>query len=258
MTEASSLDSSLPRAGEQLVLPRPAGTGWFALLGGGDSAYGETFDADLAWLAKIEAGVVGFLPTASGSMDYHRQLASYFHEELGRALELIPVYRGRDVRRRPHLERIATLPATYLGGGVADMLLETLRDSPVLDALKEGLEQGRSIIATAASARAFGAWALGLGGDEVLPGFGWLRGGVLETVFEPEDDERLRQLLKRPGARWALGLPAGSAALLAPSGEVEVVGEIYYLDAVDGDFRIYRQEPSDGVLPPLPLDPREG
>ena len=40
------------------------GDGWLALLGGGEFSFGETEEADAAWLAKAPEGPIGFLPAA--------------------------------------------------------------------------------------------------------------------------------------------------------------------------------------------------
>ena len=42
--------------------------GWLALLGGGEFTFGETEEADRAWLERCPAGPIGFLPAASGSI----------------------------------------------------------------------------------------------------------------------------------------------------------------------------------------------
>ena len=41
---------------------RPPGGGWLCLLGGGEFSFGETLDADHAWVEKTPAGTIGFLP----------------------------------------------------------------------------------------------------------------------------------------------------------------------------------------------------
>ena len=223
------------------VVERPAGGGWLALVGGGEFSFGETYDADEAWLAKVpEGGAVGFLPTASGSIDYGHHFADYLEGEFARLCEIVPVYRGRDARRGKNLERIAESAAVYVGGGVADDLLDTLADSPAAEALLEKLRSGGTVVAIAAAAQVFGRWARSLDPrGEHLPGLGWLPGGVVEPNFAPDHDRRLRKLLAQPGARWGLGLPAGSALLLGPEGEREVVGTVFTVDGPEGDLEAH-------------------
>ena len=106
------------------------------LLGGGEFSFGETEAADRAWLAKLPGDAkVGFLPAASGSKEYGGHFANYLHDGFGRAVETIPIYRARDARRGKNCERIADCGALYLGGGVADHLLDALAGTPAAEAL---------------------------------------------------------------------------------------------------------------------------
>ncbi len=217
---------------------RIPGQGWLALIGGGEFSFGETEDADAAWLDKTPPGPIGFLPAASGSVDYAKHLATYLEEAFERSTELIPVYRSRDAVRGRNGERIAAAAAVYVGGGVADDLVEAIAGSVVAERLQGKLEQGGVVVAIAAAAQAFGEGFRSLRGDTILSGLRWLPGGVVETNFDPGHDRRLRQLMARPGVRWGLGIPAGSAVLLGPDGAVEVVGSAVWLGDADGDFEV--------------------
>jgi hypothetical protein len=54
-----------PRVQAPDFVRRPAGGGWLVLLGGGELTFGETYEADVAWLAHTGPGPVGFVPAAS-------------------------------------------------------------------------------------------------------------------------------------------------------------------------------------------------
>lgn len=213
------------------------GAGWLALLGGGEFSFGETLLADRAWVDRAPEGTVGFLPTASGSVDYGLHLASYLAETFEREAVTVPVYRPRDARRGRNLERVAESAAIYVGGGVADELLRVLVDSPALDAVERKMRDGGMVVAVAAAAQAAGRWARSLTGGQALAGLGWLE-GVVETNFDPGHDRRLRWLVEQPGVERGLGLPAGSACLFGPGGEIETVGTVFVLDAADGDLKV--------------------
>ncbi len=224
------------------------------LIGGGEFSFGETEEADEAWLARIalnsdggeveaaegtaaaddavvaHRSTIGFVPAASGSADYGQHLAVYFDEFFGQAVETVPVYRDRDARRGRNIKRLAEVDAVYLGGGVADHLLEGLRGTPCGEALETRLREGGMVVVIAAAAQAAGVVVRALRGREHLKGFGWLDGGVVETNFVPKQDRRLRRLLRHPAAHWGLGIPAGSAILLGPDGVVETVGPSYRLN----------------------------
>ena len=116
--------------------------GWLALLGGGEFSFGETEEADQAWIERTPPGPVGFIPAASGSNDYPRHFAEYLKEEFDREMEIIPIYRERDGRRGRNSERIRDVAAVYIGGGVADHLLEAIRDTPAAEALAAEARRG--------------------------------------------------------------------------------------------------------------------
>jgi cyanophycinase-like exopeptidase len=208
-----------------------------ALLGGGEFTFGETVDADRAWMAKVSAeGPVAFLPTASGSTEYGDFFTAYLQEGFARDVDVVPIYRRRDARRARNLERLDAAAAIYIGGGVTDHLLEAIVDEPALEHLGAKLGSGGVVVAIAAAAQALGVAARSIFGGDTLPGLGWLPGGVVEANFDPGHDRRLRALLRSPGATWGLGIPAGSAVLLGPESAVEIVGTVFTLEGDDGDL----------------------
>ena len=219
-----------------MSIQRVAGDGWLALLGGGEFTYGETVEADRAWMAKVAPGTIAFLPTASGSTEYGDFLGAYLREGFDRQLEVVPIYRKRDARRAKNLARLDAAAACYLGGGVTDHLLEAWVDEPALEQLAGKLGAGGVVVAIAAAAQAFGVVARSIFGGANIPGFGWLPGGVVEPNFDPGHDRRLRELLAAPGVTWGLGIPAGAAVLLGPDGEVEIVGTVFVVEGDDGDL----------------------
>jgi cyanophycinase-like exopeptidase len=223
-----------------LIQRSDLGGGWLALVGGGEFTFEETLDADSAWLEKIPPELagrpVGFVPAASGSVDYGGHFATYLTEVFERETITIPIYRPRDARRARNLARIEECAAIYLGGGVADHLLDALSGSPAAEALAGKLAAGGVVVAIAAAAQALGAAARSIRPGQTIPGLGWLPGGVVEPTFDPAHDRRLRKLLQAPGARWGLGLATGSCLLLGPDGAVEQVGEAWTLDHPEGEL----------------------
>jgi cyanophycinase-like exopeptidase len=220
------------------TLERLAGEGWLALLGGGEFTFDETLGADRAWLAKTAPGPIGFIPAAAGSADYGRHLATYFGETFGREVEVIPIYRPRDGRRGRNAERILACPAVYLGGGVADHLLDALLGTSAFEALVKKLREGGVVVAIAAAAQCAGAFARSIAAGERIPALGFLPQGVVEPNFDPGHDRRLRKLLAAPGVTWGLGIPAGSAVLLGPGGAVEVEGTAFRVSGAEGDLEV--------------------
>jgi cyanophycinase-like exopeptidase len=225
------------RAMEQADGREPSQTGWLALLGGGEFSFGETEEADRAWLEKAPPGPIGFVPAASGSLDYSRHFADYLAQRFERDVELLPIYRPRDARRGRNAERIAACAAVYLGGGVADHLVEALADSPALAALGEKLRSGGVVAAIGAAAQACGELYRGLRGGRPEPGLGLLPGVAIEANFDPAHDRRLRSLLAAAtGVERALGIPSGGALLVGPDGRFEAVGDIFALAGPEADL----------------------
>jgi hypothetical protein len=226
--------------------------GWLALLGGGEFSFGETLEADRAWLEKAGEGPIGFVPAASGSEDYARHFAGYLESAFGRRLELIPIYRARDARRQRNAERIAACPAVYLGGGAPDHLLEALAGSVALEALRRKREEG-VVAAIAAAAQCCGAAVRSVSGRGWLPGLGLLADVVVETNFDPGHDRRLRQLLTGAGVVRGIGLTPGSALLLGAGGAFEATGDAFALAAADADLvPLVAGAPPEGGPAPAP------
>lgn len=228
------------------ILRRPAGGGWLALIGGGEFSFGDTAEVDRAWLERTPPGPVGFLPTASGSTDYGQHFAEYLSAEFDREAVTIPIYRGRDARRGKNLERIESVSALYLGGGIADELLTVLSDSPALEAMLGVLRRGGVVVAIAAAAQALGRACRSLRGDETLPGLNWLVGGAVEANFSPAHDRRLRALLAQPGVDWGLGLPPGAGVLMGPESQLSTIHLSFTLADAEGDLEPLGDAPAAG------------
>jgi cyanophycinase-like exopeptidase len=217
-------------------IQRIPGTGWLVLLGGGEFSFGETEEADRAWVEKMPPGPVGFIPAAAGSNDYPRHFAEYMKEAFEREVEIIPIYRSRDGRRGRNSERIRDVAAVYLGGGVTDHLLEALQETPAAEALARKIADGGIVVAIAAAAQCAGRLARSIFKGDLIPGFGWLPDGVVEPNFDPGHDRRLRKMLLGTGVRSGLGVPAGSAVLMGPDGLVELVGDVFRIEGAEGDI----------------------
>jgi cyanophycinase-like exopeptidase len=219
-------------------ITRIPGSGWLTLIGGGEFSYGETEDADRAWIERTPPGPIGFIPAAAGSNDYPRHFADYL-KDFDRELEIIPIYRSRDGRRGRNSERIRDVAAVYLGGGVTDHLLEAIEDTPAAEALVRKIMDGGIVVAIAAAAQCAGRLARSIFRGDLIPGFGWLPEGVVEPNFDPGHDRRLRKMLAGTGVRFGLGIPAGSAVLLGPGGALEMVGSAFVIEGAEGDVEAF-------------------
>jgi cyanophycinase-like exopeptidase len=199
------------------------------LIGGGEFSFGETREIDELLLSRAapERRTIAFLPTASGSAEYASHFGAYLRG-IDSSFEVVnvPIYRGRDVRRQKSLNAITTAAIAYLGGGVTNNLLETLRESPADLALRDAAAGGTVIAAIGAAASCFGTYARDMrGGSSALPALGWLANTVIDTSFDPANDTALRRLMSLPDATLGLGIPARTALVIGPDGMGEIVGE---------------------------------
>ncbi|HEV7922791.1 MAG TPA: Type 1 glutamine amidotransferase-like domain-containing protein [Thermoanaerobaculia bacterium] len=198
------------------------------LIGGGEFSFGETREIDQYLLSRMPADrrTIAFLPTASGSAEYAVHLGRYF-QELDPNVELlnVPIYRGRDNRRPKNLNTILSAGMVYLGGGVTNNLLETLRESAAEIALRDAATSGAVIAAIGAAASCFGTYARDMRGHTAsLPALGWLSQTVIDTGFDPQNDVALRRLMSIPETRLGLGIPAGTALAIHADGATEIAG----------------------------------
>ncbi len=190
------------------------------LIGGGEFSFGETREID-DFLLKNLQGSVAFLPTASGSADYARHLGAY----LGVPTTNVPIYRGRDSRRQKNLNAIFAAGMVYLGGGVTNSLLATLRESPAELTLRDAAANGTIIAAIGAAAACFGTHARDMrSAGQALPALGWLDATVVEPAFDRDNDEMLRRLMSIPGTRLGIGIPPKTAVAIHGDGSTEVIG----------------------------------
>lgn len=199
-----------------------------ALIGGGEFSFGETREIDELLLARMpgDRRTIAFLPTASGSAEYAVHLGEYFRG-LDASVEVVnvPLYRGRDNRRQKNLNAILSAGMIYLGGGVANQLLATVRESPAEMALRDAAANGAVIAAIGAGAASFGTYARDPRGGTALRAFGWLDQTVIETGFDAQDDEGLRRLMSLPEVSLGLGIPPKTAVIIDGEGSGEVAGE---------------------------------
>ncbi|HEX7192470.1 MAG TPA: Type 1 glutamine amidotransferase-like domain-containing protein [Thermoanaerobaculia bacterium] len=196
------------------------------LIGGGEFSFGETREIDEFLLAQMprDRRTVAFLPTASGSPEYAQHLGKYFRE-IDPTVETInvPIYRGRDNRRQKNLNAILGAGMVYIGGGVTNNLLGTLRESAAEIALRDAASNGAVIAAIGAAASSFGTHARDMRGvTPAIDGFGWLPNTVIDAGFE---DTTLRRLMSLPDIRLGIGVPTRTALAIRRDGSTQVIGE---------------------------------
>lgn len=199
------------------------------LIGGGEFSFGATREVDEFLLRSMPADrrTVAFIPAASGSAEYAGHFGKYL-QSIDATVETInvPIYRGRDSRRQKNLTQILSAGMIYLGGGVSNNLLATLRESAAELAMREAAANGAVVAAIGAAASCFGAFARDMrGGTGALPALGWLARAAVETSFDAENDATLRRLMSLPDIDLGLGIPAKTALLVDAEGNGTIAGE---------------------------------
>jgi len=218
-----------------LTVPLATPVHLLVLIGGGEFSFGETRAIDEFLLSRMpaERRTVAFLPTASGSPEYATHIGKYFHEIDPSVTTInVPVYRGRDNRRRKNLDMIQSAGMIYVGGGVAGNLLSTLRESPAEIAMRDAAQNGAVIAAIGAGAASFGAHAADPRSG-ATPGLGWLEQTAIDAGFDAADDVAIRRLMSLPDVRTGIGIPPRVALVIHAGGSTEIIG--------DGSVAVFRK-----------------
>lgn len=198
------------------------------LIGGGEFSFGETREIDEFLLTNLppENRIVAFLPAASGSAEYALHLGKYF-SQIDSTVETmnVPIYRGRDSRRQKNVSLLIGAGMIYVGGGVTNNLLSTLRESAAEVAMREAAAKGSVIAAIGAGASSFGVYARDMrGGGTPLPGLGWIERTVIDAGFDPAQDTMLRRMMSMPEIDLGVGIPARTALAVRGDGSTQVIG----------------------------------
>ena len=197
------------------------------LIGGGEFSFGETRDIDEYIVSRIapDNRTIAFVPAASGSSDYAQHLGNYF-KTIDASLETtnVPIYRGRDSRRQKNVDLLRFAGCIYIGGGVTNNLLATLRESAAEIAMRDAATHGTVVAAIGAAASCFGSHARDMRGvTSALPALGWLSNTVIDAPFDPENDATLRRLMSL--ADHGVGIPPKTALAIGTDGHATVLGE---------------------------------
>jgi cyanophycinase-like exopeptidase len=202
-----------------LQLATPVTT--LALIGGGEFSFGDTREIDEYLVSRMPADrrTIAFLPTASGSAEYAGHLGEYF-KKIDPTVDVVnvPVYRGRDSRRQKNLDVILAAGMVYLGGGVIQNLLATIRESATDIAMRDAAANGTVIAAIGAAASAFGTVT------RSGAGLKWLEQTAIETGFDPDNDTALRRLMSSPDVTLGVGIPAKTALVAFADGATQIIG----------------------------------
>jgi cyanophycinase len=208
--------------------PSEATPGPVALVGSGEFLPAmEAVDAGL--LAGRAARAV-FLPTAAGQegperVDYWLRLGADHYRRLGVEPVPLAVLDRRGASDEANASRVAGAGLVYLSGGNPGYLADTLRDTPVLDAIVAAWRAGAALAGCSAGACALTDVAGDIRTGEVRPGLGLVPGLVVLPHFDRIE-------------RWRSSVVAERQAALAPGQTLIGVDEDTALVRRDGGWRV--------------------
>lgn len=222
-----------------MTLPGPLG-----LVGSGEFTPAmEATDAALLDAVEVEGfeRAVAVIPTAA-ALEGDAAVSRWFgmarehYGGLGAEVLEVDVRDRHDATGLRHVADVAEVGMVYLSGGTPDHLSETLRDTPLLDAILERWRLGAALVGCSAGAmtlaaawppflRMKGRWGTGLGlvpGVAVVPHFDMVRRMTLGAVK--------RAARHAPDGMRVLGIDEDTALLHAGDWRTEGAGSAWELD----------------------------
>ncbi len=208
-------------------------TGTIALVGGGEFCEGCSFDGEL--LEAERPKEITVLPTAAAfeSPQLAVARATEYFSGLGYPVRPVPIYSRADACDYGLAGEVAKSRLLYLTGGSPLHLRSVLKDSPTLEAIKEVIRQGGTLVASSASAMVLanpmidprgGALTLGLG---IFPGI-----AVLPHANAWNRDRKERTLALAGHSAVIVAIDERTALIRGSNGELRVSGE--------GEVTVYR------------------
>ena len=180
------------------------------------------------------ARTISVIPTAS---QIPGKLGAHYVEAFGALgvedVEVLDVRIRADILRGQHRERIEASDLVFFTGGDQTRLARVLRDTPLLDSIREAWGRGATIAGTSAGATAagdpmiFDGQRKGLvkGKVHCAPGFGFLPEVTVDThFFERRRVARLSHFLAAGNNTRGIGLSEDTALIVGPDGIGEVAG----------------------------------
>ena len=200
------------------------GRGWLVLAGGGELE--ETADIARAAIEIVpDESPVVFVPAAGLTQEAGRnegaQVIAQIESLGGPAGYVAPIFTRADAADPKNVRRLMNAGLIYLGDGQAQRLVETLSDTPTLDALEAAHRAGALVLAMGHAASALGAWFIGAApGSGLLGGWGWLPDAIICPSFDDSVAPALRAAIRSHAECVGLGVPRGVALALGPGNQV--------------------------------------
>lgn len=186
-------------------------------------------------LAGGAAARIAILPTASENHDLGARYLEIFKELGAIVVRVLPLYLPEEANDPVSAEILARSTGVFLTGGDQNKILKVLSGTLCLQAMASAWKRGALIGGTSAGASALSDPMIsgGTGGGlprpgivRIAPGLGFTRHVVIDQHFRERDRlGRLVAAVGLTGRAFGLGIDEDTAAVIYPSGAMEVIGK---------------------------------
>ena len=198
------------------------GNGWLVLVGGATERWQSTQTIDQAAIeAMDDESPIAFVPAAGCPPDYGETFLEHYASLGAPPGYVVPIRDVASANDPSHVRRLKQAGLIYIGGGDAQLLLDTLTGTPALDAIAAAFAAGAVVVGMSAGAMALAAWGLSSGPEaSVVQGWDWLANAMLAPHYTSDSAGALRAALIERPRLLGLGIPNDVALALGPAAEV--------------------------------------
>lgn len=204
------------------------------LAGGEEFRIGcEGMDRELLAATGTQKARVIIVPTAADA--YPVQSADHgvrYFTSLGADSRSLMVLTNRDSNDRKIVQQLEDADIIYFTGGNPEHLLDTIRDSALVEKIDQLLDTGTIVVGSSAGAMVMGSWMRKPSNSEVTRGLDIAKGVIVLPHHENRDLEETTFWINQtvPSGVIVLGIDAKSACLMTSKGW-KVIG--------DGNVTVY-------------------
>ncbi|MFN3413338.1 MAG: cyanophycinase, partial [Thermoanaerobaculum sp.] len=175
------------------------------------------------------------LPTASEDPDYVQRLLRSFKKDYGCSnVKLLNVKTPPDALRRDYVEAVRSAGGIFFTGGDQTRIIRTLKDSPLLAAIREAYARGAVVGGTSAGTACMSSLMITGEGNfdvvrpgsvELWPGLGFFSGTIVDQhhLARRRFNRLLTVILEHPQL-LGVGIDEDTAVWVQPDGTFQVLG----------------------------------
>lgn len=238
--------------------PQRARHGWLIPIGG--KLTDASILARFIELCDTRNPSIVIIPTASEEEDMGAWYEKQFAKHGVRYARSVNLQRRDDCDDHDWVRRIEDADGVFMTGGNQLRLTTIMGGTPALRALKQRFHDGMPVAGTSAGAAVMSAHMIA-GGDEgptpragmvtMAPGFGLTHDAIIDQHFRQRDRlGRLLTAISYNPSLTGIGVDEDTAAFIAPSGDLEVMGTgaVTIVDPSDVEYSsMHTAEPHDTI-----------